>query len=125
MLGIATRLEGDPQGARRYYEQSLELHRRIGDRVGLSTILGNLAQLERDVGNLARSRELLEEDLNWSRRDGSELDVVWALKELAGTAVKEGGYDETRELAAEGFELTHEVRFRDGGERLVLVVAIP
>jgi len=106
MLATGANLAGDRETARRWFEASLSLHRKIGNRAGLAAILGNFGRLERDEGDLQRSRELFEEQLAIDRAAGSEVDTAWTAKELASTATREGAFDEARELLDEGFEIS-------------------
>ena len=76
----------------------------MDDPAALAGAIGNLGLLERQDGDLSTARELLDESLALSRAHGSELDIVWALKEVAMTAIAAGSYSEARECISEGFE---------------------
>lgn len=104
MLGAAAGLTGDRAKGRQFYAESVELHRRMADPVRLAGAIGNFGLLERQDGDFSRATELLDECLILSRAYGSELDIVWALKELAMTTIAVGSISEACEYLREGFE---------------------
>jgi tetratricopeptide (TPR) repeat protein len=104
MLASGAAMAGDHETARQWFEASVSLEREIGNRAGLTAVLGNFARLERDEGDLAKSRQLLEESLVIAREDEDEVNIAWVDKELATTAIQEGALDEARALLEEGLE---------------------
>jgi hypothetical protein len=123
MLGGTARLRADLPTSRTYYEESIAIWRELDDKRGLSAALGNLAQVERDEGNLARARSLLEEDLAMSKAEGSGIDVLWAVKELAMTAISAGEIESARAYLIEGFDLAARVASRLLEQDLVFAAA--
>jgi len=106
MLAAALSETGDVVGARRWFEEAIAFDRARGVA---SASLGNLGRMERSEGNLARSRELLEEDLRENRAIGNEIDIAYALKELAATATEQGAMSEARDFTLEGLDITRRV----------------
>ena len=102
MLANALADRGETDGAREWYEAAIAFDREHSRK---SPSLGNLGRMERDVGNLGRSRELLEENLAESTADGNEVDIAWVKKELAGTATEQGAFAEACAHLIEGFEM--------------------
>ena len=62
-LGNLYRDMGDTQNALASLNEALQISQNIGDRLGESDVLGSLAQLERDRGNLTEAKRLLETGL--------------------------------------------------------------
>jgi ATP/maltotriose-dependent transcriptional regulator MalT len=60
----ATRMGGDLVAARRLYEQSIELNRRLGDDYMVAAEESNLAWVEINEGNLDRAEDLVTHSLS-------------------------------------------------------------
>lgn len=78
ILGIAFRNLGRVDEARSFYEESLELHERIGDRVGVASLCTNLGQLHLDAGNVEDALILFEKsiEIKRARNDGYGLAIA-------------------------------------------------
>ena len=61
IVGTAQLHQGDIDSAGRTFEESLSLHRRIGNPFRLTRALGNLAGVEEELGHYARAEELTRE----------------------------------------------------------------
>jgi eukaryotic-like serine/threonine-protein kinase len=62
-IGDADNQAGDHDAAVEHYEQSLAIHRRAADDVGLFFVLGNYGGLRKDMGDVAEAARLLDEAL--------------------------------------------------------------
>src|SRR4029078_3849131 len=62
-LGDLYRQTGDTQNALASLNEALQIAQKIGDRLSEADVLGCLAQLERDRGNLTEAKRLLETGL--------------------------------------------------------------
>ena len=49
-LGMVTRMQGRPEESLRFYQDSLEIRRRLADRRGEAVALRNIAQVQFDAG---------------------------------------------------------------------------
>ena len=124
MLAFGCVLAGDHATARECHEAALEIRRRPGtEGHRLATLLMNFGTFERNQGNLARSRELLEEGLALSRAHGNEFDIGYVVKELAMTAIEAGAFDEARDFLHEGFEIASRLGLERVAGDLVFAVA--
>ena len=124
MLATGAFLSGDAPTARHWYEASLALLRRIDNSEGLVATLGNFGLFERNQGNLARSRELLEEGSAISRAHGNELDIAYALKELGVAAIEAGALAEAKDFLSEGFGIASRLGLGVVAGDLVFAVAL-
>ena len=79
--GDALVRQGDPAGARRYYEQALELKKKAGDRIGTAQVLGSLAWLESRTGDLAAARARNREQLRIAEETGARTLRSWGYHE--------------------------------------------
>ncbi len=62
-LGVVYSLLGDSEKAFDFYAKALPLHRAVSDREGEANTLYHLARAERDLGNLLKAREEIEQAL--------------------------------------------------------------
>ena len=60
--------QGDYDQARAYYEESLGIRRRLGEKQGIANLLNNLGVLARWQGDYPRARTLFEESLDLLRQ---------------------------------------------------------
>ncbi|MCL4265689.1 MAG: tetratricopeptide repeat protein [Anaerolineae bacterium] len=82
-VGWLARLQGDLVAARTLQEQALAIQETIGDEVGLSRSLENLAILASSQANLAEASTLLERSLAVRRRLGDPAQLLSTLNNLA------------------------------------------
>ncbi|MGW4424361.1 tetratricopeptide repeat protein [Streptosporangium sp. NPDC004631] len=91
-LGDIARLEGDPAGARRLYEQALERFethwvKSAGSRTGALFGLGRIAE---DGGDLEKARRLHRQAVEVTVKTGATTESTRPFEALAGIALLEG-----------------------------------
>lgn len=99
----ATRLGGDFAGARRLYEQSIELNRRLGDDYMVAAEESNLAWVEINEGNVDRAEELVLHSLSTPFGE-HPYGGPYATITLARCAAERGDRAQARKLLAEADE---------------------
>ncbi|MGE5103985.1 MAG: ATP-binding protein, partial [Betaproteobacteria bacterium] len=104
--------QGDYSAARALYEQSLALHRELGDRGGAGAVLSNLGLLAYEQGDYANARALHEESLAIDRQSGDRWGVAVSLIHLGSIASAQGDPGAARRLYEESLTL-----FREVGDR--------
>ena len=104
-LGTLTAWLGDPVGAIRYQEQSLEIRRALGDKPGIAVSARFLSRLALRTGDCGTARGLTEECLAIERELGKAADEAEALAFMAEVSVAEENYDEARSLLEESLRL--------------------
>ena len=124
MLATGAFLSGDAPTARHWYEAALAAKRKTMSDTTLINTLMNFGLFERNQGNLARSRELLEEGLAISRVHGNELDIAYAVKELGVAAIEAGALGEAKDFLSEGFEIASRLGLGVIAGDLVFAVAL-
>ncbi|MCI0726629.1 MAG: tetratricopeptide repeat protein [Chloroflexi bacterium] len=101
--GWLARLQGDREAARAFQEQALAIQKLLGDEMGMSRSLENLAILASSQGDTVQASTLLEQSLIIRRRLGDPAKLLPTLNNLAVVAwqLKEFGRAEQlyRELA--------------------------
>ncbi|MBX3057575.1 MAG: tetratricopeptide repeat protein [Anaerolineae bacterium] len=81
--GWLARLQGDLAAARTFQEQALAIQETMGDEVGMSRSLENLAILASSQGQLVGASALLERSLTIRRRLGDPTKLLSTLNNLA------------------------------------------
>jgi eukaryotic-like serine/threonine-protein kinase len=82
-IGVAYKVLRKPDEALRYYRQSLEIKRRIGDKRGIAVTLGEIAQIEGSLGKADEALASYREALQLQRDIGDK-------KGLGGTLINLG-----------------------------------
>jgi predicted ATPase/class 3 adenylate cyclase len=114
--GAATFAEqrGDFAGARRFFEESLACHRKLGEKrnVAVSLLsLGNVALSERAT---AESRDYYAQSLATFREVGDRQGVATALGNLANVAIEESDYATADALFRESLPIYRELNDDQG-----------
>ena len=92
------RLSGEPR-----------LSRELGDRRGAAALLGNLAMVAHECGDLVAARTLSQESLALSREVGDQGRVAHALNMLGSVACDQGDLATARALNQEGLAIGREL----------------
>lgn len=103
--GILASEQGDIAAARRAYEESLALHRELGEKRGIGGVLCNLAALAVAEEDDAAARTLLEEALVIVREAGSRQFEANVLSTLANVHRHAGEYDTANALIADAIAI--------------------
>jgi predicted ATPase len=99
LLAIVARLDGNPSEARTLAEQSLEMHRRIGDRFGTSDALHVLGRIALEQGDLETAGSCYLEALEYDEVVGNQTGIGIVLDNLAAKASAAGRHVEAVRLA--------------------------
>jgi predicted ATPase/class 3 adenylate cyclase len=87
---------GEYGPARALLQESLALHRSLGDQAGRTRALQLLGSLERQHGHLQTARTYLEESLEIRRKGGDRLAIAGSLNDLGLVRRDLGDYSEAR-----------------------------
>jgi predicted ATPase/class 3 adenylate cyclase len=110
--GILAFMQGDHDAAHGFHEQSLALHRRVGDYAGIAFAANNLANAALLSGDYAAARRLYEPGLAWTRAQGKVPPYGFALVNMAEAVALDGDPELARKQYEEGIEV-----FRSLGDR--------
>jgi predicted ATPase/class 3 adenylate cyclase len=94
--GILAYMQGDFPGASTLHEQSLALHRRLGDPNAIAYAANNLANVAVLRGDYAQARELYELGMRIAREMGDDRGVAFGLMNMAEVVAQEGDDDGAR-----------------------------
>jgi tetratricopeptide (TPR) repeat protein len=84
--GNLSAAQGDTTAAKSLYEQSLAIHRRREDRLGIAVCLANLGNVARDRGNHREARSFYQESMAIQRELGDRWGIALLLNNLGGLA---------------------------------------
>lgn len=107
--GLLAWQQNDYQAARSSFQESLEHHGSIGNRLGVATSLSHLGLIARDQGDYQAARALQEESLAIRRQEGSQWAVAASLTNLGIIADDCGDYAAARALHEESLAVWREV----------------
>lgn len=109
-LAVLAHEQGDLEGARPYYDESIALFRELGSERHLAAALSNFATLTTDLGEYGRSIELLEEALASARKTGALGSEGYVLNNLAFAYENLGDHRRAVALNVEVLALARETR---------------
>jgi non-specific serine/threonine protein kinase len=101
--------QDDHEAARGYYQQSLEVRRKIGDEGALAGILGSLGNVAQALGEWQEARSLFEQTLEISRKNGTKVWQGTSLTCLGNVTRYLGDFEAARTYLEEGLAITREL----------------
>jgi non-specific serine/threonine protein kinase len=111
--------QGDYTDSLAHFEESLALHRELGDRVGSADCLVQIGWLLITRGELERATSVSQEGLALAEGLGEARTASLALATLGDAAFAEGNYDRASELYGESLDLRRQV-----GDRRIIADAL-
>jgi predicted ATPase/DNA-binding SARP family transcriptional activator len=97
LLGELARFRGDHERARQFYEENLEILRKLGSRATVSPML-NLAWVSLYGGDARKAKALFEESLNGSNEFGDKGSMTECLAGFVGVLVIVGKREQAARL---------------------------
>jgi len=110
--GILAQMQGDYSSASALHEESLELHRKLGDPNSISYAANNLANVAMLQGDYKRARELYEMCTELARQTGDDRAAAFGLINMAEVVAEQGDAAGARRLFEESV-----ATFRKFGDR--------
>jgi predicted ATPase/class 3 adenylate cyclase/DNA-binding CsgD family transcriptional regulator len=101
--------QGDTDRVEALSQESLTLHRKLGDRRGIAYSLYYLGSASANRGDYATARQLAEEALALRREVGNKHDIAWSLNSLAIFVSEQGEYSRACALFEESLALFREL----------------
>jgi predicted ATPase/DNA-binding SARP family transcriptional activator/DNA-binding CsgD family transcriptional regulator len=105
---------GDPEWLERIAEEAAALFRRVGDDIGLATVLGIVAAMNMQRGDTERAIELFEEAIALGREAGERWGPSGALGHLGAIYLEMGDHERAARCFEEGLALSREIGNRLG-----------
>jgi predicted ATPase len=107
--GTLATYQGDFASAENLLQRSLAIRQSIGDELGVSNALTNLANVVYLRGDFASAAVLYQQGIDLARERGDTWSVAIGLENLAGVASKQGDYAWARRLAEESLAASEAV----------------
>jgi tetratricopeptide (TPR) repeat protein len=107
--GNLARGQGDYDGARALFEESLRIRQDLGYKQGMMYTLGNLGLLAAEEGDYERAGELQAESLRLSRELENTRGMAHSLSSLGILAERQCEYERARELQEEALRLSRQL----------------
>jgi predicted ATPase/class 3 adenylate cyclase len=102
--GILAFMLGDQAGASALHQESLELHRQVGDPDGIAFAANNLANAAVLAGDYAAARQLYDTVLPWARERGDLRVLGFSLVNMAEAVALDGDPTQARAQYDEGID---------------------
>jgi predicted ATPase/DNA-binding SARP family transcriptional activator/Tfp pilus assembly protein PilF len=96
-----------------YYQKSLEISRRIGDRYGEGAALRALGEVAYTLGNYPESERLRRESLTIHELVGELHEIAWGLDRLGTILSVQGKYDQAVEVIERSLGVSRQLGRRD------------
>ncbi|HEY7340867.1 MAG TPA: tetratricopeptide repeat protein [Ktedonobacterales bacterium] len=113
-LGTLARRLGQPDEARRYYEQALAIRREVGDRAGEAVTLSNRGLLADGRGQKAEAKAYYEQALAIQQEIGARSGAGITLNNLGALADDLGQKEQARSYYEQALAILQEVGNRAG-----------
>jgi tetratricopeptide (TPR) repeat protein len=105
---------GEHAEARRLYDESLAIKKKLGDQRGIASTLHNLAAIAQAQGELAEARRLYDESLEIEKKLGNQSGIAITLHQLAMLAEDQGELAEARRLYDESLAINKKLGNQSG-----------
>ncbi len=107
--GWLAHTQGDFAAAQPLFEESLQIHRKLGDSRGIAVCLCNLGNVAYSVGDYAVARALYEESLAIQRELGDRWGISRWLNNLGAVAYAQGDFSAARALHTESLVIRRDL----------------
>lgn len=112
--GTVATWQGDYAAARTFNQESLAIHRELGDIPGMAALLNNLGIIARFQNDLSAARQMNEESLALFRKIGDRWAVGQLLNNQACVASDQADYAEARHLLEESLSIRRQLGDKAG-----------
>jgi predicted ATPase/class 3 adenylate cyclase/Tfp pilus assembly protein PilF len=117
--GVLAYQQGDYPAARALDEESLAIHRLLGDRRGIAGSLNNLGLVACDQGDFSAAKALHQESLAIMRDVGDRKGIANSVNNLGNVAFDQGDFFLSRKLYEESLAIARELGDREGVARVL------
>jgi predicted ATPase/DNA-binding SARP family transcriptional activator/Tfp pilus assembly protein PilF len=112
--GLLAYRQGDYASASALSEESLKLHRALGNKTGIANALTNLGNVAHDQGNLEAAQTLYMESLGLQRELADTVGIAASISNLGSVAYFQGDYETARRHFEESLAIRQEIGDRWG-----------
>ena len=112
--GVLAWAQVDYGQAIHYFEECLTINKKLGDKAGIGSTLGNLGMVAREQLDLSRARTYQEECLALKRELGDKQGIATALSNLGLVVADQGDWAYATTLSQESISLNRELQNKSG-----------
>lgn len=109
-LGMIEQIAGDIDKAKTYFDRSLKLFRKIGNRKGIASVLYNLGTVLEHQGNLKNAEKQYKESLKLGRALKVRMGVALNLRQLGLIEYKYGNGQKAVQLITEAVNILETIK---------------
>lgn len=110
LMGEMATEEGDYKRASAYFQEALEIFRRLNDHKGMGDILMQLGWASMRTGDFQKAQNLLEEFLVVSETSGNKTNMAFAFSGLGEAAGRQGQYQHAITMLEQGLSISREIK---------------
>ncbi len=118
-LGMVLQSQGNYREAEKYYRESLELAKDLGDKQGIASSLHNLGIIQQLQGNYREAEKYYRESLELAKDLGDKQGIASSLHNLGIIQQLQGNYREAEKYYRESLE-----RAKDLGDKQVIASSL-
>ena len=108
LLGDISWKTGEYDQAKKYFYETMEIHKTIGDKRGIASSFSRLGNISFELGDYEKAKKFSEESIRIHREIGNNYGIVTALNTLGILAMVQGEYKEAKKIFSESLELRRE-----------------
>jgi tetratricopeptide (TPR) repeat protein len=112
-IGVDYRFLNKPDDALRYYQESLDIKKRLGDKLGIADSLQAIAQAQADQGKMDLALKGYQDALKLRREIGDNKGIGDTLIDLGTLQNDRGQYDDALKAYKEALQIQRDVGNRD------------
>jgi len=107
--GVLTCSQGDYASGRTYFEESLDIFRKLDNKNGIASALNALGNAAHALGEYTKAWAAYEESLAIIREQGDDNSLAGALHNLGNMAHSQGDFEHARSLYEEGLTIVRKL----------------
>ncbi len=104
-LGVVLQSRGNYKEAEKYYRESLELKKGLGDKQGIAASLHQLGMIQQDQGNYKEAEKYYRDSLELLKGLGDKQGIATSLHQLGMIQQLQGNYKEAEKYYRDSLEL--------------------
>ncbi len=112
--GGLSRLQGDTEVAKKFYEESLELSREQNNKKSIIECLNDLGIIENNQGNYEQAKKFCEESLALRRELGDKIGISRSLNNFGLVEFNLGNYEQAQKFFKESISIKRDLGDKRG-----------
>lgn len=114
LTGKFNNYQGNFDIADKFFKESLNIYKKTGDKMGISTSTNNLGSLAYSQGKLEQAKKLFEESINIKKEIGDNKGIAGSMNNLGALAFSIGEYNEAKKYYEESLAIRKAIEDKIG-----------